>query len=170
MPTFDLPEIEGVPHLLIEEINDRLRRIRAGSGSTIIRRVLGGGSGGPPAAASPGPFIRVLLLKNLTVMDSCAEHQYIFLPESSALGTGRRIVGVLRTAISADLTVRFRNLTASGSMTITIPAATPVNTPVELDITDVTFADKDVIAPDVLASDGSMNPQGIAALTLEWTP
>ena len=117
-----------------------------------------------------GPYIRVLLLKDLTVTDDCAEHQYIFLPPASEIGTGRRIVGVLKETITADLKVRFRNVTKATDMTITIPAATAVDEPVELDITDVEFADKDVIAPDILASDGTQNARGIAAITLEWEP
>jgi len=121
-------------------------------------------------STSTGPFIRVLLLKDLTVGSSIAEHQYIFLPKGRETGAGRRIVGVLRQAISADLEVRFRNLTAGGDMTITIPAATPVNEPVEQDITDIKFADLDVIAPDILASDGTMDAHGICAITLEWEP
>lgn len=123
------------------------------------------------SGGGPGPFVRVLLLKDLTVMDDCAEHQYIFLPSASEMGTGRRIVGVLKETITADLVVRFRNVTEGADIaTVTIPAATAVDEPVETDISDQTFHDQDVIAADITASDGSTNPQGIAALTLEWTP
>lgn len=116
-----------------------------------------------------GPYIRVLLLKDLTVGTDVAEHQYIFLPEGTDSGTGRRIVALLRTAITSDLVVKFRNVTAGADIaTVTIPASTSVDDPVEVDISDQTFSDKDVIAPDILASDGTFNGRGICAITLEW--
>src|SRR5262245_7545150 len=122
-------------------------------------------------STSTGPFIRVLLLKDLTVGDDIAEHQYIFLPPGVETGVGRRIVAVLRLAITADLEVRFRNVTQSaGVATITIPAATAVDDPVTLDIPEQRFQDRDVIAPDIVASDGSVDAHGICAVTLEWVP
>src|SRR5262245_49978742 len=111
-------------------------------------------------AGARGPYIRVLLLKNLTVGDDIAEHEYIFLPPGAESGTGRRIVAVLKEPITADLVVRFNNLTPATPeviATVTIPLATdPADPPLEFDISDKTFNDLDVISADITASDGSV--------------
>jgi hypothetical protein len=122
--------------------------------------------------AATGPYVRVLLLKDLTVGNDIAEHQYIFLPTpASETAVGRRIVAVLTRPITADLVVRFRNITQSSVIaSITVPAATPIDTPVQVDITNITLQDEDVIGADITASDGQVNAQGICAMTLEWEP
>ncbi len=140
--------------------------------------LIGGGSSGvgkqPVAAAEQRPIQRTLLLKNTAIGDDIADHTTVY-----AGGTGRRMTGVLRVAISADLTVRVKKYTvtspvtaASTIITLTIPSSTPINTP----ITQTTFTDDpqqffdgDVLIWDVTASDGSSDAAGVAAFTLEWT-
>jgi len=133
-----------------------------------------GASKQPVAATERRPIQRTLLLKDTAVGNDIADHTTVY-----AGGTGRRMTGVLRTAIAADLTVRVKKYTvaspvvaASTIITLTIPASTPVNTP----ITQTTFTDDpqqfydgDVLIWDVTASDGSVDAAGVASFTLEWT-
>lgn len=124
---------------------------------------------GSPITAILGvgrPRIRTVDLHNLAVGNDIAPRVTVF-----ATGTARRFTGVLRTAISADLTVRVkRNGTAI--ITMTIPLATAVGVVVESTSfvsTPEPLADGDVISWDITASDGSANPNGVATCTLEWT-
>src|SRR3954454_6189945 len=78
---------------------------------------------GEPGAARP--FHRTLLVKDTAVGADIADHVTAY-----ASGTATRIVGVLRAAISADLTLHVQ-LNGTDLIVLTIPAATVVDTPVE---------------------------------------
>lgn len=117
----------------------------------------------PPAAAGLRTGIRTLVLKDTAIGDDIADHVTAYLA-----GTGVRIVGVLRLAISSDLTVRV-NKNGAPFIVATIPAATAVDDPVEeTGFTDPAVADGDIFSWDVLASDGSADLAGVATFTLEW--
>lgn len=122
----------------------------------IVKRA--GGAGG-------GVFHRTLLLKDTEVGDDIADHTTVY-----ASGTGVRIVGVLRKVILSALTVRLKK---SGTViiTITIPATTAIDTPVEVTAFTTApqpFVDGQVLTWDVTASDGSTDLNGVAAFTVEW--
>jgi hypothetical protein len=115
------------------------------------------------SSAAGGPYVRTLLLKDTTVGNNIADHVPIYVA-----GTAMRIVGVLRKAIAADLAVRV-NLNGSALTTLTIPRATAVDTPVVgTSPTPPALADLAVLSWDVTASDGSMDPAGVASFTVEW--
>ena len=83
-------------------------------------------------------------------------------------GTAMRIVGVLRLAITADLTVRV-NLDGTALTSLTIPHTTPIDTPVVgTSPTPPTLGDLAVLSWDVTASDGSTSQGGVASITVEW--
>ena len=105
------------------------------------------------AGGAVGPYHRTLLLKDTTVSDDIAA----------------RLVGVLRVAIESDLTVRC-NLNGDELITLMIPAATAIDTPVESTTFEgeTALEDGDVISWDVTASDDSMDGAGVASFTLEW--
>lgn len=105
--------------------------------------------------------IRTLLLSDLTIANPCGN--VITVQQQ---GWGNRIVGTLTQTIAADLVVTFTK--GADVMTITIPAATPINTPVVQSITGIQFQDKEVIVPAITASDGSTASIPIAALSVEW--
>ena len=122
----------------------------------------------------PMVYFRVLLLKDTTVGNDVAEHQYVYmeswLPQTPKIGWGRRIVGLLRLPITADLVVVFHNATKGYTMgPVTIPKATGTSTCISFDIGDKTFGDLDVLTTDVLASDGQKDPGGVASFSVEWT-
>lgn len=108
--------------------------------------------------------VRTLVLKNLTTGDDIADHVTAY-----AAGTGRRIAGVLRKAITADLTVRV-NLNGEEFITITLPADTEVDTPVEQTefIASAAIAKDDVFSWDITEGDGQKDAAGVATFTLEW--
>jgi len=115
------------------------------------------------AAAAGGPYVRTLLLKDTTVGSDIADHVPIYVA-----GTAVRIIGVLRKAITADLSVRVK-LNGTALTTLTIPHATPVDTPVVgTSPTPPALADLAVLSWDVTASDGSTDPAGVASITLQW--
>lgn len=110
-----------------------------------------------------GPYIRTLLLKDCTVGNDIADHVPIYVA-----GTAVRVVGVLRKAITADLSVRI-NLDGTALTTLTIPHTTPVDTPVVgTSSTPPALADLAVLSWDVVASDGSKDSAGICSVTLQW--
>ena len=118
-------------------------------------------------------FTRIFLLADTTVGNDVTYHQYAIiignLPQQQLIGTGRRIVGLLKQAITMDLVVRFNNATKATVIgTITIPKTTSTSVAVVLDIAGVSISDLDVLTVDVLASDGSKNANGIASFTLEF--
>lgn len=123
-------------------------------------------SGGTEATPQ-GPFQRTLLLKDTAVGNDIADHVTVW----GAAGTISLVVGVLRKAITADLTVRVKiDGVTLGSFTI--PLATAVDTPVEF----TTFAGatavtlEQVFSWDVTASDGSLDGAGVASFTVIWEP
>jgi hypothetical protein len=123
------------------------------------------------AAAGAAGRIRTLLLKNTTVGDDVADHITIYVP-----GNARRVTGVLRLPITADLTVRVNKVTppdpAVEIISCTIPLATPVDSPIDFTIfanDPEPLLDGDVIIWDVTESDGQIVAAGVAAFTLEWT-
>jgi hypothetical protein len=126
---------------------------------------LGKGVGaGEPGPAGATIKQRTLLLKDTTAGDDIADHVTVY-----ADGTAANFTGVLRKPITEDLTVRV-NLDGAAFATLTIPAATAVDTPVAT----VTFTgggamtDGQVLSWDVVASDASRDRAGVAAFTLEW--
>lgn len=121
---------------------------------------LGQGGGG-----TAGPFSRTLDLKDTTVGNDIADHVTVW----GAAGTIGKVRGVLRKAITSDLTLRVKvNGTTLG--TFTIPLATAIDTPIDF----TTFSGStmvaldDIFSWDVTASDGSFDPAGIASFTVEW--
>ena len=114
--------------------------------------------------AGGGPYVRTLLIKNTAVGTDVADHVPIWVA-----GTAVRVVGVLRNAITSDLTVRV-NLDGSPLITLTIPHTTAVDTPVvkTATFTPTSFDDLAVLSWDITASDGSTDPKGVCSLTVEW--
>src|SRR4030095_16918118 len=117
----------------------------------------------PPAGATVKQ--RTLLLKDTAVGDDIADHVTVY-----ADGTAVNFTGVLRRSITADLTVRV-NLDGAAFATLTIPAATVTDTPVETTTftPDTAMTDGQVLSWDVVASDASKDRAGVASFTLEWT-
>jgi hypothetical protein len=131
---------------------------------------LGGAGGGS------GPLQRTLLLKNTTVGNDIADHVTCYGPVPGVTHTVILVTGVLRLAITADLTVRINNVAGATTNvvgTFTIPSATAVDTPISFsgsDITTPSCPDLSVFTWDVTASDGSSDPAGVASFTVEWQP
>jgi hypothetical protein len=124
---------------------------------TWVYDITGGGSGG-------GPYVRTLLLKNTAVGDDIADHVPIY-----TAGSAVRLIGVLRKAITADLTLRVK-LNGTALVTLTIPLSTAVDTPVmATTFTPPTLADLGILSWDVTASDGSSDINGVASFTLQWS-
>jgi hypothetical protein len=116
---------------------------------------------GEPGAG--GVFQRTLLLKDTAVGNDIADHVTVYEP-----GTATQIVGVLRKEITSALTVRV-NKNGTPLITITIPAATAVDTPVtSTAFTSAAMAEGDVLTWDITASDASRDGAGVASFTLEW--
>lgn len=132
------------------------------------------GAGTSIGGVGTGTFkpIRTLLLKNTAVGDDIADRVTIY-----AGGTGYRFTGVLRIAITEDLTVRVRKRRTTSPIstvtiiTLTIPASTPVDTPLSETVfadDPQQFLDGDVLIFDVTESDGQVDAAGVASFTLEW--
>lgn len=142
---------------------------------------VGASNTSPAPAATPAPAtvtitpstLPPLLIKDTTVGNDIADHIMISQPFTTGspqvyqVGQGIRMTGVLRKAIASDLTVRINNVTHAQSWSLTLPAATPVNTVIAEPITG-TFNDADVFTADVLASDGSKDPDGVASFQIEY--
>ncbi len=128
-----------------------------------------GGGGG-------GPFQRTLLIKNTTVGDDIADHVTCYGPVPGVTHTVILVTGVLRKAITADLTVRINNVSPDGATTIvvgtfTIPMATAVDVPVSFtSFTNASLPDLSTFTWDITASDGSKDSAGVASFTIEWQP
>lgn len=123
-------------------------------------------SGGGTGAAGAGPFIRTLILYDLTVGAAIAPFVPIYSP-----GPGIRAIGVLRKTITADLKIAInRNAETTPLFTFTLPHSTPIHTDVVHDISSVTFKDLDVLIAGITASDSSQDADGVATLTIEWSP
>ena len=115
-----------------------------------------------------GPYIRTLLLKDTTVLHNVADHVPIFVA-----GTAARLIGVLRITIMADLKVQVNIEPGHIPLgSITIPSATGIDQPITTDAfttADVAkLGDLAVLSWDVIASDGSADPNGVASITLQW--
>jgi hypothetical protein len=116
-----------------------------------------------------GPFLRTLDLKDTTVGNDIADATIVH-GSTGADMTCLLVAGVLRTAITADLTVRLNIWVAGVSSvvgTFTIPAATPINTAVSFTtFTTATFPDMAILTWDVTASDGSTDGEGVASFSV----
>lgn len=112
-----------------------------------------------------GPFQRTLLLKDVAIGNDIADH----VPVWGAAGTITKVTGVLRKAITSDLTLRIKVAGATLG-TFTIPHATAVDTPIDF----TTFTGSTAVALDqvfswdVTASDGSTDAAGVASFTVSW--
>ncbi len=121
-----------------------------------------------------GPWQRTLLLKNATVGNDIADHVTCYGPVPGVTHTIILVTGVLRKAITADLTVRINNVadgTTNEVGTFTIPSTTPVDTVVSFtSFTTSSAPDLSVFTWDVTASDASIDAAGVASFTIEWQP
>lgn len=121
---------------------------------------------GAAGGAATGPFVRTLVLYDLTPGAAIAPFVPIYSP-----GPGVRAIGVLRKTITADLKITItRNAESSPLFSFTLPHSTPIHTDVVKDISSVTFKDLDVLIPGITASDSSTDTDGVATLTIEWVP
>lgn len=123
-----------------------------------------GGSGGPPWAT--------LDLKDTTVGNGIADVVPVHSSTPGDPSTAQRVIGVLKTAITSDLTLRI-NVVVSGSPsvvgTFTIPHTTAVNTAVVFtSFTTSALPDLSVLTWDVTASDGAAVSEGVATFVLIW--
>ena len=111
-----------------------------------------------------GPYIRTLLLKDTTAGNDIADHVPIWVK-----GKAARVIAILRKTISSDLIVRI-NLDGVALITVTIPGATAIDTPIiATEFMTTQLADLQVLTWDVTASDGSKDANGIASLTLQFS-
>lgn len=106
--------------------------------------------------------IRTLLIKNTAVGIDIADHVPV-----QADGTPVQVVGVLRKAISIDLTIVIK-LNGATLITCNIPSATAIDTPVFFASFASSLAKNDILSAAITSSDGSQDPDGIASFTLEW--
>lgn len=125
----------------------------------------------PPATSTGGAeqaFTRTLTITDTAVDDDIAPHTPVYHD-----GTALRLLGVLRKAITADLTVRINKANVE-LITATIPLATTVDTVLEWSLAQGSpavlgpFFDKEVLTADILESDGSTDRNGVAQFTVEW--
>ncbi len=111
-----------------------------------------------------GPFIRTLLVKDATVGNDIADRVPIYVTSKAV-----RVLGVLRKAISADLTVRIK-LNGTAIATVTIPSATAIGVSVvSTTFVNSTLPDKSVLSWDITASDGSKDVNGVASFTVQFS-
>ncbi len=125
-----------------------------------LRPGTGGGNNG--SAPSPQLYYRTIDINDTTPGNNIAPNVTVM-----ATGPGRRIAGVLRKAIAADLVVRV-NVAGAEIGTLTIPAATPVKTEVETPIVITQIVEGTVMTWDIVASDSSKDINSVAAITVEW--
>lgn len=124
---------------------------------------------GQIVSSGGGPFHRTLLLKDTAVGDDIADVVPVYVA-----GSAVRIIGVLRKAITDDLTVRVRYRTVDDPtinelVTITIPSATAIHEPViETGFLETALSDLVIFLWDVTASDGQSDAAGVASFTLQW--
>ncbi len=132
---------------------ETLATLRPGAGNG------GAGGGGRP---SPQMFWRTIDINDSTPGVNIA-------PNLTVQGTGRgiKIAGVLRVAISSDLVVRV-NVAGVELGTLTIPAATPIKTKVEVSIATQKLVEGTIITWDITASDSSKDINSVASITVEW--
>lgn len=119
---------------------------------------------GPPATtAAAGPWARTLLLKDTKIANDVADHVPVFVA-----GKAVRLIGLLRNAISSDLTVRC-NINGAALVSLTIPYSTfPDAIVIATTFTPADLPDLGVLTWDVVESDESVDPNGVASFTLQW--
>ncbi len=121
---------------------------------------------GAPGTNGVPQYDRTLLLYSLAAGNRIA-------PDLVAQGTGNAatIRAVLSVAIASDLTVRI-NLDGAPFATMTIPQATGVGVALAQPFASPAplITAGQVLSFDVLAGDGSTNPNGLVSFTLEWGP
>jgi hypothetical protein len=129
------------------------------------RRLSGGGAGFE---------WRTLLIKNTAVGTNVADVVPVMTLPAGGTANCQEVIGVLRKAIAADLTVRL-NLWVSGASSLvgafTIPASTGINAPIAFPssgMTTTAFPDLSALTWDVIASDGSSDSGGVASFTVLW--
>jgi hypothetical protein len=117
-----------------------------------------------PSAATSQAYGRTLDLNNCTVGNNIAP-----CLTAQASGTAFEVSGVLRKAITANLVVRI-NVNQNPFITCTVNAVAKPFTALTWTSfsTDGTLAKGDIFSFDVLASDGSIDPNGIASFTVQW--
>jgi hypothetical protein len=130
--------------------------------------------GAVPGGGAQGPFERTILLKNTTIGDDIADHVTCYGPVPGVAHTAILVRGVLRKAITSDLTLRINNVSSGGTVvvgTFTIPLATAVDTVLEFtSFTTAALPDLSTFTWDVTASDGSKDAAGVASFTIIWQP
>lgn len=110
-----------------------------------------------------GPHIRTLLIKDTTIGNDIADHVPIFIKSKAV-----RVIGVLRKAITSDLTVRVK-LGGVALITLTIPHTTAIDAAVtSTAFVNYALADLSVLSWDITASDGSKDANGVASLTVQF--
>jgi hypothetical protein len=110
-----------------------------------------------------GPYIRTLLIKDTTIGNDIADHVPIFIKSKAV-----RVIGVLRKAITSDLTVRVK-LSGVALITLTIPHTTVIGVAVtSTAFVTTALADLSVLSWDITASDGSKDANGVASLTVQF--
>jgi len=156
VPQQSVPVIQGSPGLFTREWWLYFHEVYAGLGKLQDRAV-------EPPGGGAGPFIRTLLVKDTTVGNDIADRVPIFIASKAV-----RVIGVLRKAISANLTVRIK-LNGTAIATVTIPSATAVGVSVISNtFVSSTLPDKAVLSWDITASDGSTDVNGVASFTLQF--
>lgn len=130
----------------------------------------GGGGGG---SLVPQLFARTIGLADTTVGAAVtplapiySDLNFLSSPLVHLVGEGFQIIGVLSVVITADLVVSITS--GTNTFSFTIPLATAVGTPVILDISGTTFNNLDILALEVVASDGQIIFTGVATFTVSW--
>lgn len=124
-----------------------------------------GDKGDKGDAGNGGLQYRTLLIKDTTVNPDIADNIPIQIG-----GTPTQVVGVLRVAILADLSITI-NLNGMNLIDCTIPSSAPLATSIIFTSFNITTLNtNDVLTVDITASDGSIDQDGIASFTLKWTP
>ena len=119
-------------------------------------------------ALPPETFKRDFTIYDTTVRDDAAPHTTVYRP-----GVGYRIIGVLRKAITSDLTVQF-NKAGTELITVTIPDSTGVDEVLTWPLASgspadyIPMNDLEVLTADITASDGSTDADGVAQFTVQW--
>ncbi len=156
VPQQSVPVIQGDPGIFTREWWLYFHEVYAGLGHLQDKAAESSTGGG-------GPYIRTLLVKDTTVGNDIADRVPIFIASKAV-----RVLGVLRKAISANLTVRIK-LNGTAIATVTIPSATAVGVSVvSATFVNSTLPDKSVLSWDITASDGSKDVNGIASFTVQF--
>jgi hypothetical protein len=123
-----------------------------------------GAPGAPGAAGADRPQIywRTIDIQDTAVGDNIAPNLSV-----QGSGTGIKITGILRLAITANLVVRI-NVAGLPIGTLTIPSSTAVRTEVSTPITTVSFVLGQDMTFDITGSDASQDEDGVATVTVKW--